>query len=134
MLALTSASRASELTNLIIRNMLPVSPPINRQKPGASIGPNPKFKVFLNFQKTRICVCNTLEIYSLRRKSWGVNEPHVLVSFVKSYKVMSFSMVSRWLKQILEMTGNDTDILKDIQLVQPRPLRQMSLRRLFLMS
>ena len=41
-----------------------------------------------------------------------MNEPQVLVSFVKPHKAMSSSPVSRWLKQILEMTGIDINIYK----------------------
>ena len=36
----------------------------------------------------------------------------VLVSFVKPHKALSFSTVSRRLKQILEIAGIDTDIFK----------------------
>lgn len=64
----------------------------------------------------------------------GVNESQLLVSFVKPRKAVSSSMVSRSLKQILEMAGIDTYVLKDIQLGQPRPLRQMPVGLLFLIS
>ena len=40
-----------------------------------------------------------------------MNEPQVLVSFVKTHKTVSSLTVSRWLK-ILEMAGIDTHIFK----------------------
>ena len=46
------------------------------------------------------------------RKSWGVNEPQVLVSFVKPKKTLFSSTMSRWLKQILEVESIDTGSFK----------------------
>ena len=46
----------------------------------------------------------------------GVNEPQVLVSFVKPHEAVPSRTVSRWLKQILEIAGIDTGpAIKDVR-------------------
>ena len=46
----------------------------------------------------------------------GVNEPQVLVSFVKPHGAVPSRTVLRWLKQILEIAGIDTKpAIKDVR-------------------
>ena len=118
LIALTSASRASELTNLnkkcLLRSEVYYVFHQNKlSKTWSKDRPKPQnVKLYKFFEDKKLCPCNTLESYLTRRKSWGVKEPQVLVSFTKPHKPVCSSTVSRWLKQILGLAGIDTSIFK----------------------
>ena len=73
---------------------------------------NAPSKAFSFPGEKKLRVCKTLGTFLSKRESWGNQESQVLVSFVKSDKVVISSSVSRWLKNGLSMAGIDTRISK----------------------
>ena len=119
LLALTSASRASEMTNLNLRyfNKTPslyVFYPCSLTKTWRRGEKPPEPIKFYSFPwEKKLCVCETLEAYFQKRESWGIKEKsQLLVSHVSPHKPICSSTVSRWLKEGLAMVGIDTQIFK----------------------
>lgn len=118
LLALTSAARASELTNLDISFLqkLPsvyvfsISKLTKTWRKGRK--PPLPFRFYRFHEDKKLCVCNTIDSYLLRRASWGVSETQLLVSHIRPHDVVTTSTVSRWLCQALTLAGVDTSCFK----------------------
>ena len=59
---------------------------------------------------TRLCVVSTLREYILRRKTLSLSHSQLLVSYRKPHKPVHKETVSRWLKDILLLSGIDTSV------------------------
>ena len=115
--ALTTVSRALELTHLDIRYMINYSlfyfftltKPTSAMKPGDS---HPKiiFKGFENHKN--LFVCKALEDYLQKTASLKYGEANLLTTPIKPHKKVAVSAVSRWLKCILQLSDINMDIFK----------------------
>ena len=118
LLSLLSASRVSEITNLRVDYLTKHSsvyifaiPHLTKTCRRAK-KPHPNLK-FYNFPgESKLCVCKAIDSYLERRNVWGVEESQFLVSHIKPHKPVSPSTVSRWLGQVLAMTGINTEVFK----------------------
>jgi len=72
--------------------------------------PPVKFEKFLENQN--LCVFTTLESYLERSKSWRKTETQLLLSFISPHKAESTSTISRWIVEVLKLSGIDTDSFK----------------------
>jgi hypothetical protein len=121
LLALTSASRASEINQLNIKFMkdqsnkltFSLSKPTKTCKPGKSL---PSI-IFHEFEESNLCVVRCLRHYitrtqEFRKISDRVDRTWLMLSMVKPHHPVTTSSVSRWVKQTLSLAGIDTGIFK----------------------
>ena len=121
LLALTSASRASEMHKLNIDFMLKKENVISfkipcltkTSKPGKVL---PEMK-FFSFSDKTLCVVNCLEAYlkvtsEFRCKSDNINRNWLLLSCVRPHHPVTTSSISRWLKTLILDSGIDTEVFK----------------------
>ena len=59
-----------------------------------------------------LCPINTLDQYIDRTKPWRGNETQLFISFVKPHKAVSTSTIARWLKEVLVLSGINTNIFQ----------------------
>lgn len=112
LIALTQASRAHSLSLLTITDLkkdpcmyiLHYCELLKQSKRGR---PNPVLELRKYSPDRRICVYYTLEMYLARTEGIRETERRLFISYVKPYKCVSSSTVSRWLKQVMFNSGID---------------------------
>ena len=113
LLALTSASRASEICQLSLQYMrkttsdysFTLAKPTKVHKPGS---PFPVL-VFTRFtENEELCVCHTLDRYIEKTANNRKGENQVLLALLSPFKKVCTQTVSRWLKEVLKLAGIDT--------------------------
>ena len=117
LLALTTASRASELSMLDIRFLsrydsvyvFELVGITKTQRPGGS---PTKLEFFKFKENLSLCVCHTIDVYLGRMKKKGVDLKQLLVSFIKPHLGVSTDTISRWLKESIGLAGIDTKNFK----------------------
>lgn len=117
LLALASASRASEICHLDIKYLVKhqsgysfsLSRPTKVQKPG---NPIPNIKYFKFTESKSLCVCHTIDMYLDRSKSWRKGETQLLLSYVNPHNKVQTDTVSRWIKEVIALAGIDTSVFK----------------------
>ena len=115
LLALTSASRASEIHQLDLKYMVKTSTfcrftlaqPTKTQVPGK---PHPVLSFYSFDENKNLCVCTTINDYLRETKSIRGSETNLLIATVKPHKRVAVSTVSRWLKEVIRKSGIDTDV------------------------
>ena len=118
LLALISASRASEVTDLNL-DYLSKSQSVYMFYPctltniwrKGRVPPKP-LKLYSFLREKKLCVCATLDNYLSKHESWGTQGSQMLVSFVKPHKAVTSSTVSRWFREGVSMAEIDTKMLK----------------------
>lgn len=113
LMAICSAQRCQTLSLLEIDNIhfrdssvtIKVDQLLKQSRPGFT---NP-ILAFQEFEDKRICVYSCLKDYiditkELRKSKW------LFISYVKPYKEVSSSTISRWIKCVLSEAGIDTDV------------------------
>ena len=58
----------------------------------------------------KICALDALKCYVDRTKKIRKNEDQLFISFCKPYHAVSKSTISRWIKNVLEESGIETEI------------------------
>ena len=117
LLALTAATRASEICNLDIHYLVKhtsgytfhfskITKTARRGKPR----PHIKYCVFPD--NKILCVCHHIDLYLERSKSWRNNENQLLLSFVNPHKAVTTSIVSRWIVEVFTFSVIDTQKFK----------------------
>ena len=117
LLALTTASGASEITHLDIRYM--VKSPLfycftlsRRTKVMKSGNSHPKI-MFIDFEDNKnLCVCKALGDYLKKTVSLRDGETNLLIATIKPRKKVAVSTVSRWLRDVLQLSGININIFK----------------------
>ena len=67
----------------------------------------------MNIGKTKNCVVTALRIYEDRSKAWrDVNKTQLLLSFIKHHKEVSSSTISKWIKEVIKLSGINIEIFK----------------------
>ena len=115
LIALTQASRAQSLSLITLTDMskdtdsytLGYHDFLKQSRRGRK---NPILRLRKYTPDTRLCVVSTLDEYVLRIRDLRGTETRLFVSYIKPYKVVSSSTISRWLKTILYLSG--IDVLK----------------------
>ena len=118
LLAILSASRVSEITNLNTE-YLTKSPSVYifavahlTKTCKKDKKPHPNFKFYSFPHEEKLCVCRAIDSYMKRRLAWGVKETQLLVSHISPHQPVCSSTVSRWLVQLLSMAGVNTEMFK----------------------
>jgi len=116
LMALVSASRASELHMVSLDYMKDTGDTIEFSLPGLTktrkVGQPPVKIVFTRFEENeKLDVITCIRKY-VRMTSTIRKKPQLLLSFKKPHNPVSPSTVSRWLKDMLSAAGVDTDIYK----------------------
>ena len=117
LLALTGASRASELSMLNTEFLSKYSSVYifeldgitKTRKPG---DPPTKVELFRFQENLSLCVCHTIDEFLSRTKERRGTETQLLISYIKPYKKVSTDTISRWLKEIIGLAGIDTKVFK----------------------
>ena len=117
LLALTAASRASELSMLDIRFLsryelvyvFELGGTTKTQRPCKALT---KLKFFKFQENLSLCVCHTLDTYIRRMKQKRLDHKQLLVSFIKPHLGVSTDIISRWLKESIGLAGIDTSSFK----------------------
>ena len=65
-----------------------------------------------SFPDKNLCVCHCIDVYLERTKPWRKNEGQLLLSFVEPHQCITTQTVSRWIVEILTLSGIDTSIFK----------------------
>ena len=112
LLALTSASKSHEIDYLDIRFLVKhhsgytfsFSKPTKVTRKG-KLRPAITFVPFE--ENSRLCVCNCIDTYLIRSRSWREDKNQLLLSYVKPHKEISAKTVSKWITDILDMAGVD---------------------------
>jgi len=115
LLALSSAARAHEVCFLDIRFLI-------KHKSGFTFSfakltkvanpkkPRPPIK-FLRFESNKkLCACQCIEDYLARSSPWRHQENQLLLSFRNPHEAIKTKTVSRWLTDILKLSGIDTSV------------------------
>ena len=113
LLALTSASRASEMSYLNIEIMahneekylfgFPVVTKNSRQN-----RPRPDISYVCFPEDRQLCVVKTLDCYISKTSNIRGQVSQLLISYIKPHDKVSVSTVSRWIKDLLKDAGIDT--------------------------
>ena len=119
LLALSNASRASGLASLDIRFQQFSPKGVRFFIPGITktrrSGP-PKEAFFASFHDKSLCPVNTLIVYEEKTKDLRMSTPDepcpLLISFQKPHKLISSASISRWIKELLNKAGINTEIFK----------------------
>ena len=114
LLILTSASRASSIHLLDIcfmsffeeKVVFKFSKLLKAWKKGRA---PPKLEIFVFEQGTNLYVIQTLIVYLNRSQEWRYEKKH---SFYKSHKPVSVSTVSRWIKNVMPLSGINVSLFK----------------------
>ena len=120
LLALTSASRASSIHHLDIRftSLSEEKFVFNFEKLlktwKKSIAP-PKLEIFAFEKDTNLCVIQTLKLYLNRlHESRDEKRIQLLLGMNKPRKSVSVSTVSRWIKNVMPLSGIDLSLFKGL--------------------
>jgi len=115
LLALTSAARAHEVCFLDIRFLIKhdyayifhFDKLTKVARPGK---PRPPIK-FLPFEENiKICVCKCIDDYLSRTQSWRGEKTQLLLSYRNPHNPVSTKTISRWITDMLNQAGIDTNI------------------------
>ena len=115
LLALTTTSTASKITHLDIRYMVksPLFYCFNLMNPTKVMNPgdiHPKI-MFKGFEDNKnLCVCKTLDDYLEKTANLRDRETNLLIETIKPHNKVAVSTVSRWLKDVLQLSGINIDI------------------------
>ena len=118
LLALTAASRGSELKLLDIRYMAKTDSCYTFTFTGlfkswkqGNAPPSIDFHAFS--QDQHLCIVNTIDDYLTRSQPWRtLGQSQLLLSFVNPHKAVVKSTISGWLKFVLKEAGVNTDTFK----------------------
>ena len=119
LLALTSASRCSEIKNLDINYLAKseskycfnISKPTKTSKPGKPL-PILEFERFES--EPNICVVEALEAYIKLSKPWteGTQKTQLLLSYIKPHSPVKACTLSNWICEVLKYAGVDIKTFK----------------------
>ena len=121
LLALTSASRASSIHHLDIRFMSLSEKKIvlnfvkfpKTWKKGRA---PPNLEIFAFEKDTDFCVTQTLKLYLSRLQEWGdEKKTRLLLVMNKCHKPVSVSIVSRWIKNVMSLSGIEPRVTPHVQ-------------------
>lgn len=115
LLALASTARAHEICYLDIRFLVrhhsgytfSFAKPTKVSRKG-KLRPPITFTPFEG--NSKLCVCKCMDTYPLRSKYWREYRNHLLLSYVRPHKEISKKTISRWITNILKLSGIDTSI------------------------
>jgi len=113
LIALTSAARAHEICFLDIRYLTKHHSGYtftfgNTTKVAKQGRPRAPIK-FIPFEENlELCVCKCIDVY-LEKTVWRGVENQLLLSYIRPHKPVSTRTVSRWLTDVLKLSGIDTD-------------------------
>lgn len=117
LVALTQASRSHSISLLTIDGMLKEDnsytmfyASLLKQCRKGKRNPIVKFKKYV--LDDRICVYTTLEEYLKRTDHVRGSEKRLFISYIKPYKVVVSSTISRWIRIVLQQSGIDTNQFK----------------------
>ena len=63
-------------------------------------------------QDKHLCVVTALEVYIHRTAHLRNNNSFLFISYLKPYNRVSYNTISRWIKNVLCLSGINTDIFK----------------------
>ena len=118
LLALTSAPRASNIHHLDIYFMslsekkvvFIFAKLLKTWKQGRT---PPKLEIFAFEKDTDLCVIQTLKVYLDRSQEWrDEKKTQLLLGINKPHKPVSVSTVSRWIKDVMSLSGIDVSLFK----------------------
>ncbi len=117
LIALTTAARSQTLSLLRLSNMtvteygfrFDFDQLLKQSRPGY-VTPTINLKAYT--PDIQLCVCVTLTEYLARTKPLRGDVEQLLISYVKPYKSVSTSTISRWIKDVMRQSGIDTDQFK----------------------
>lgn len=64
--------------------------------------------VLAQLSDKNLCVCHRIDVYLKRTEAWRKNEGQLLLSFLSPYKCVTTQTVSRWIIEVLSLSGIDT--------------------------
>lgn len=117
LLALTSAARAHEVAYLDVRYLVKHHSGYSFHfgkptKTAKQRKPRPPLK-FMHFKEDlNLCVCNHIDVYLERSSPWRGENFQLLLSFVKPHKAVKPCTISRWILEVLTLSGIDTSTFK----------------------
>lgn len=117
LIALTQASRSQSLSLITLKDFSKDSNSytlyycnlLKQSRRGRS---NPMLTLKKYTPDSKICVVATLEEYIKRTETLRGSETKLFISYVKPYKLVSSSTISRWLKCVLYLAGIDVTKFK----------------------
>ena len=118
LLALTAASRSSELKFLSIQYMIRSESSyvftFNRLFKSWRNGKSPPSLEFSSFPaETNLCVYTSLDTYLKRSSDWRKDDQkQLLLSHIRPHKEITKSTIARWIMCVLKMSGIDTTTFK----------------------
>lgn len=119
LLALSSASRSSELKNLDLQYMAKSENLVRfyfhqLSKTNKKGKPIPPLEFYKFEEQSKLCVVSTLFCYIERTSKWRSEHTvsQLLLSFIKPHKAVKSCTISGWLKKVLQESGINVDIFK----------------------
>ena len=117
LLALTSAGRAHEITfldkNFLVKHhtkyVFFFNKPTKVSKPGK---PRPPLKFPHFTEDLNMCVCHHIDLYLTRSAPWRKGQGQLLLSHINPHNAVTTSTVSRWVVEVLKLSGVDTETFK----------------------
>lgn len=118
LLALTSTSRACTIHCLDLKFMANHGHYVQFQfgklhKGWRSSKGSPTVKYFEYKQDQALCVVHTLQVYIKQCKKWrDEGQTQLLLSYINPHQGVCSSTISRWIKEVLKISGINTEIFK----------------------
>ena len=117
LLALTAINRGSEIKNLDTRYMTKSDGTytfrFSKTVKHSRQGKIPAAVLFHSFPHDKdLCPVTCLELYLERSKAWRATnkKTQLLLSFIKPHNPVSKSTITRWVKEVLTLSGIDTNV------------------------
>ena len=117
LLVLTSAARAHEICFLDSKYLVKHSSgyTFHFGRPTKTSNRNrikPPMKFYPYEPDLNLCVCHHIDLYMKRTLSWRKGDSQLLVSFINPHKPVKIATISRWIMEVLSLSGIDTNTFK----------------------
>ena len=117
LIALSTAARSQTLSLLSLSNMTVTDDGfsftfdqlLKQSRPGY-VTPNVRLRSYT--PDTKLCVCSTLQEYLVRTKALRGDVKQLFISYVKPFRPVSSSTISRWIRDVMQQSGIDIDQFK----------------------
>ena len=109
LIALTSSNRAHEICSLnidfLVKHPKHYTFHFSKVTKTARQGKLRPPVELIQFSEQNLCVCHRIDVYLERTEAWKKNEGQLLLSFISPHKFVTTQTVSRWIVEVLSLSG-----------------------------
>ena len=116
LIALTSSNRAHEICSLnidfLVKHPTHYTFHFSKITKTARQGKLRPPVELIQFSDKNLCLCHHIDVYLERTEAWRKNEGQLLLSFISPHKFVTIQTVSRWVVEVLSLSGIGTSVFK----------------------